>query len=546
MSNSSEENITNSIAEVQNIDPNINSSKGKLNQNTKEPNVQYSQEITKNEIQKKDIQPIEISSYLSPSIKTMANNHQEAIKNDLYQNYIPSNLNNLHKIETPYNNFTNSCGNMTNLNQNINRNIHGLNNIQQNFAYEIDMINNMQEHNFTGVKNNLEFLPVMTEYKNISSINPMRDIAMYPMYHLPDNIAHLNIRNSPTVNTNATILDANLPYHHDLDKMENYAENGSQDGDNLVLNYISSKILYGMAFQKSENVRLAIGTLERSTSNKIEILDFQNDKMKLMCSENQEFPITKLMWGPGNNFTNTLASSSDIIRLFKYDEETNKLNLTHSLNNKKSKYSSPLTSFDWNSKNPSILGTASIDTTCTIWDLNKNTIRTQLIAHDKEVFDIAFSQNEHVFISTGADGSIRLFDLRSLDHSTIMYETKDPISKIAFNTENSQLISAIAWNKDTVNIIDSRNALVSLVDLKAHTSGVTGMAWAPQSGTHICSVGEDKYVLIWSIENQIENINNGPILSYKAPEEISNVNWCTDHPEWIGITFKNQLQLLRV
>ena len=44
-----------------------------------------------------------------------------------------------------------------------------------------------------------------------------------------------------------------------------------------------------------------------------------------------------------------------------------------------------------------------------------------------------------IFISSGADGSIRLFDTRSLDHSTIIYETKDqsPITKIAWNMENN-------------------------------------------------------------------------------------------------------------
>ena len=61
-----------------------------------------------------------------------------------------------------------------------------------------------------------------------------------------------------------------------------------------------------------------------------------------------------------------------------------------SLVNIKSKYNGPLTSFDWNRVNDSILGTASLDTICTIWDLNKSTIKTQLIAHDKEVFDISF------------------------------------------------------------------------------------------------------------------------------------------------------------
>jgi WD40 repeat protein len=38
--------------------------------------------------------------------------------------------------------------------------------------------------------------------------------------------------------------------------------------------------------------------------------------------------------------------------------------------------------------------------------------KTQLIAHDKEVYDIAFAPTPEVFASVGADGSVRMFDLR--------------------------------------------------------------------------------------------------------------------------------------
>lgn len=59
-----------------------------------------------------------------------------------------------------------------------------------------------------------------------------------------------------------------------------------------------------------------------------------------------------------------------------------------------------------------LIGTASIDTTCTIWDIEKETVFTQLIAHDKEVYDISFSPDKNLFASVGADGSARQFDLR--------------------------------------------------------------------------------------------------------------------------------------
>jgi WD repeat-containing protein 68 len=54
------------------------------------------------------------------------------------------------------------------------------------------------------------------------------------------------------------------------------------------------------------------------------------------------------------------------------------------------------------------------------------TAKTQLIAHDKEVFDVRFCAGSvDVFVSCGADGSVRMFDLRSLEHSTIIYEPSE-------------------------------------------------------------------------------------------------------------------------
>merc|ERR1719326_1706744 len=76
----------------------------------------------------------------------------------------------------------------------------------------------------------------------------------------------------------------------------------------------------------------------------------------------------------------------------------------------------PITSFDWSTANQHKIGCSSVDTTCTIWNLERQKIETQLIAHDKAVYDIAFAQLENLFTSVGADGSVRLFDQRNLDH----------------------------------------------------------------------------------------------------------------------------------
>ncbi|KAF5781497.1 putative transcription factor WD40-like family [Helianthus annuus] len=64
----------------------------------------------------------------------------------------------------------------------------------------------------------------------------------------------------------------------------------------------------------------------------------------------------------------------------------------------------------WDEAEPRQIGTSSIDTTCTIWDIEREMVDTQLIAHDKEVYDIAWG-GVGVFASVSNDGSVRVFDL---------------------------------------------------------------------------------------------------------------------------------------
>ena len=81
-----------------------------------------------------------------------------------------------------------------------------------------------------------------------------------------------------------------------------------------------------------------------------------------------------------------LATTGDYLRLWHVTDD--KVELKAMLNNKQnSEYCAPLTSFDWNENDTNRIGTCSIDTTCTIWDIEKEVVDTQLIAHDKEVSD---------------------------------------------------------------------------------------------------------------------------------------------------------------
>jgi DDB1- and CUL4-associated factor 7 len=179
-----------------------------------------------------------------------------------------------------------------------------------------------------------------------------------------------------------------------------------------------------------------------------------------LAEATHSYPVTRILWEPPSSqkqSTDLLATSGDHLRLWSLpaspssasnsitarpsnrDQPLQKLTPLALLSNSKSpEHTAPLTSLDWNTLSPSLIITSSIDTTCTIWDIPTLTAKTQLIAHDKEVYDVRFCANSvDVFVSCGADGSVRMFDLRSLEHSTIIYE---PSTKPEEKGESHSLI----------------------------------------------------------------------------------------------------------
>ena len=81
------------------------------------------------------------------------------------------------------------------------------------------------------------------------------------------------------------------------------------------------------------------------------------------------YPTTKIMWIPDQNGArrDLLATTGDYLRLWNV-QDNKSVRLECLLNNNKNtEFCAPLTSFDWNETDPNIIGTSSIDTTCTIW-----------------------------------------------------------------------------------------------------------------------------------------------------------------------------------
>ncbi|KAI1254679.1 hypothetical protein MGN70_003693 [Eutypa lata] len=366
--------------------------------------------------------------------------------------------------------------------------------------------------------------------------------------------------------------------------------------------------------------KVAIGSYLEDGHNFIQILDTQivntppdiytpgSSKYSLEFSKVAEathsYPVTRLLWEPPSSqkqSTDLLATSGDHLRLWSlpsdaqanYSNSVNKSNsaipattkltpLALLSNSKTPDHTAPLTSLDWNTVHPSLIITSSIDTTCTIWDIPSLTAKTQLIAHDKEVYDVRFcAKSLDVFVSCGQDGSVRMFDLRSLEHSTIIYEptAKDdrdaaggrisptlaqqtmsnapPLLRLATSPHDTHLLATFAAESNVVRILDVRQPGQALLELRGHSGALSAVEWSPNRRGLLASGGDDCQVLLWDLVNSAPAPGPGtttggpgapdkhltPIANWSCDYEVGNLGWAPHAPgggadvgDWLGIS----------
>ncbi|KQJ99664.1 hypothetical protein BRADI_3g44580v3 [Brachypodium distachyon] len=361
---------------------------------------------------------------------------------------------------------------------------------------------------------------------------------------------------------------------------------GAEAKRSEIYTYEAPWHIYGMnwSVRRDKKYRLAIASLLEQVVNRVEVvqLDESSGDITPVLSFDHPFPPTKTMFVPDPQSVrpDLLATSADLLRIWRITDDDDaaadaaansnsgsvRCNGVESagqqpgavlrceLNgNRNSDFCGPLTSFDWNDADPRRIGTSSIDTTCTIWDVEREAVDTQLIAHDKEVYDIAWG-GAGVFASVSADGSVRVFDLRDKEHSTIIYESSSgsgsnsaasdggalsptPLVRLGWNKQDPRYMATIIMDSPKVVVLDIRYPTLPVVELHRHHAPVNAIAWAPHSSCHICTAGDDSQALIWDLSsmgtgNNSSGNGNGnaaaaaaaeggldPILAYTAGAE---------------------------
>ncbi|KAB5566961.1 WD40-repeat-containing domain protein [Coniochaeta sp. 2T2.1] len=398
-------------------------------------------------------------------------------------------------------------------------------------------------------------------------------------------------------------------------------------------NYLAPWALYAFdwckwAPQGNSSGKLALGSYLEDGHNFIQILDTQitptppdvhvpgTSKWSMdftkIAEATHSYPVTRLLWEPPSSqkqSTDLLATSGDHLRLWSLPSETPssqsnsitgrpgardmpmaKLTPLALLSNSKTPdHTAPLTSLDWNTVSPSLIITSSIDTTCTIWDIPSLTAKTQLIAHDKEVYDVRFCANSvDVFVSCGQDGSVRMFDLRSLEHSTIIYEptgkeerdqnggrisptlaqqtmsNPPPLLRLATSPHETHLLATFAQDSNIIRILDVRQPGQALLELRGHGGALNCVDWSPTRRGTLASGADDCQVLIWDLLANggangavtggatmsvgggaggvaAEGNVRGPVASWQCDYEVGNLGWVPhlesrEYGEWLGVS----------
>ncbi|TKA60019.1 hypothetical protein B0A55_10920 [Friedmanniomyces simplex] len=181
-----------------------------------------------------------------------------------------------------------------------------------------------------------------------------------------------------------------------------------------------------------------------------------------------------------------------------------------------------------------------------------------------------------------------MFDLRSLEHSTIIYEPAEkggekvdeagtssptkstslsqtltpspPLLRLAASPHDAHLLATFASDSNIIRILDVRQPGTALLELRGHQGSLNTIEWSPSRRGMLASGGDDSTVLVWDLLNTSNQAvvppaalngnaaaaaaavaggtgagavpsvesgvqSKGPLASWKCEYEVANVSW---------------------
>lgn len=302
--------------------------------------------------------------------------------------------------------------------------------------------------------------------------------------------------------------------------------------------------------------RFAIGSFLEADKNFVQVVELNQETQTFekIAEMETSFPQTKMMWKPTEGTVSSTDFDGGILAMCAVGLEIHKLEdgkltpagqMKPAHRMKDGCKSPPLTSLDWNPNNEAKIGISSIDTTCSIFDLERQKIESQLIAHDRAVYDFAFGSGS-LFGTVGADGSLRIFDSRNLSVSTILWETQpmQPLFRLAWNKMDRNYL-AVTTEQGVLNILDMRRPSCVFKDSSSLGLNANCVSWAPHLRHHLIWGTDDGQALIWDINQDVNTMFSYQSMHQIAPQEFYQVQWPQSATDHVALSTSSYLEVLR-
>jgi DDB1- and CUL4-associated factor 7 len=307
----------------------------------------------------------------------------------------------------------------------------------------------------------------------------------------------------------------------------------------------------GFSHRDDQSFRLAITSFIENDENKAEIIKVNKETKQLeaLSTIDLKTPATKVMWIPDPDIIqyDLFATSDTTLKVWEVLEDGRVVLKTELENKNKPEFPAPITSFDWSPSKFDMIVTSSIDCTCSVWNITKETLFHQIVAHDREVYDVSFSTDERIFASVSADGSLRIFDMNSPDTTNILYESEGnaPLLRVAWNKRDPNLIACVEMDKFKITVVDIRKPLTPYTQLLGHQAAINTIAWSSSNWNKLCSGADDSLAMIWDVKDAKSLINSSK-LECKAKGPVSNVDWSYLQKDWVALTVGKFVEVLSV
>ena len=186
----------------------------------------------------------------------------------------------------------------------------------------------------------------------------------------------------------------------------------------------------------------------------------------------------------------------------------------------------------WNQVDDNILASATPSGAVVIWNLNKpsfSKMDTVYQDHKRTVNKVHFHGNDQWLLLSGAQDSIKLFDLRQSE-AVIKYSgLSESVRDLQFSPHRPNVFMAVQDN-GYVQLYDVRKKDRFEQCFPGHNGPILACDWHPDQTDVIATAGRDMSIKVWNIASQT------PVMQNCIPtmESVSKIRWSYDNKNHIA------------